>query len=291
LQNITSKTSYTHNYKAVLPKKTVGFGYGLTQDIARKIENSKIPEITKQFADRGIETDFGKNKVIAWCCAQTVAIYEHLRHKHGIKLDLPKAIFVEDFSKLNIDNPKQVAFCNWFPSYAKKDSSQVFSERTLFFNSFPESGACAWNNINNIASLNLDNGNWSTGHFLELFAHEFGHSSNNGNLLKRLRRPKADNVVNSYTKPEFTDKFREQNAFLQAQLGAHSLIDPLEAFAHDFSKKVCMSLDENCIPQVNPLSSSLYPTLSPVLFFKLLLQQKLKQELLMWKTWNGKNIK
>jgi len=290
LQNISVKTQNIPLHKTVFPRKTVGFGYWLTHDIARKIENTKVPEITKRMADKGIEACFGENKVIAWCCAQTVAIYKQLRQKYGIKLALPKAIFVEDFAKLNTDNPQKSAFCNWFPAYVQKGSKQVFSERTLFFNSFPQVGNCAWNNINNVASHNHKIGNWATGHFLELFVHEFGHSSHNGNLLEKQIRPKADNIVKNYTKPEFTDKFRKQNAFLQTRLGACSLTDPLETIAHDFSRKVCSSLDENCLPVINTFQASLYPNPRPFLLLRLFLQQKHRQELLMRKIWNGKNI-
>ncbi len=56
----------------------------------------------------------------------------------GLKLALPKGIFVEDFKDLNVDNPSMYGFCNLAPTKLKKNSDEITPSRIIFFNSFKQ---------------------------------------------------------------------------------------------------------------------------------------------------------
>ncbi len=98
--NITSQKS----------KSGFSFGAGWNSKISEEIKCCDVRHITKEMAEHGIEADFADNKVVAWCCNQAVKKFNHLNDKYGLKLDLPKGIYVKDFSTLNIDNEEKICF-------------------------------------------------------------------------------------------------------------------------------------------------------------------------------------
>ena len=127
------KNEYGYN-----SKKQVSFAAGWNSRISKEIKNCNIEQIVKTMAKNGIESDFKGNKTVAWCSLQAVNIFNHLNKRYGLKLDLPKAIFVEDFSKLNINKKNDYGICNWYPAYLKEGSDKVYPEKSVIFNSFEE---------------------------------------------------------------------------------------------------------------------------------------------------------
>src|SRR5574344_818040 len=133
------------------------FGSGMTPQIMQKIQTCDIADISNKLADKNIKSDFQNNKVVAWCSEKVVNIFEEMNKKFHTTLSLPNEIKVEDFNNLKNECDNFIGLCNYFPSKIYKNSNEIISGKSVFFNSFDTKRANAsqniakyydWNNIN-----------------------------------------------------------------------------------------------------------------------------------------------
>ena len=265
------------------------FGAGWTPEIEESIRNCNIKEISQNLIQLGIETDFRENKIIAWCCDKAVEIINQLNKKHKLGLILPKAIYVEDFSKLNIDNEKIYGFCNWVPAHVLKDSDKVFPERTLFFNSMHQ-----WENIDQVAELSYKSGRCSSPHFLSRFFHELGHSCQNGNLLKSHTLQQLSLLVKKLTSKECCIEYQRKFRDITTKISREATDNPLETIAEDIARKISEALNPKLSPTYNPFQSSFYLNkgifISLVLPFRIATEEEKVERRLLKQVWNGKDF-
>jgi len=243
-------------------KQKFSFGSGWNPRISEAIKNCDVEQITEEMTRMDIETDFADNKVVAWCSNQVVKIFEHLNDRFSLKFDLPKGIFVEDFSKLNIkpNEMRMHGFCNWLPAYVLKESDKVFHERTLFFNSFHgQRNIYKWENINPDTEKLFKDKKLGSGHFLTVFLHEFFHSSHNGHLLKKFNQDNLHERLKSLTNPAFIIEFHRRYGKLLSDIGKQAIRNPLEVVANDMCMRIASSLDSKILlPTHNPFKLSPY---------------------------------
>jgi len=223
----------------------------MTMKIANEIKSANIAEISGNFAKQGISTDFQGNKVIAWCCQKTLGIFNELNRKYGLKLGLPKAIYVNDFSQLKCpDEIDGHAFHLFLPCKIKPGSEQIFSERTLFFNR----DSYAWKNINEFADVRFKNSNAASNNFLDVFTHEFSHPAHVVNLRRKQ---------NAETYTQFIyDALKERNKQKLSTICDYAAKNPIEAIGCDLSRTVIDSLNSNLVPIKNSFANSPYEKLS-----------------------------
>ena len=272
---------FTHKYN-----NKVCFQAGWNSKIAKQIENCNVDEIAQQLTKLGIETDFKGDKTIAWCCGKVAEIFSELNHKYKLGLTLPKAIYVEDFSRLNIDKNLR-GYCNWFPSTILKGSDKVFPERTLFLNS-----KSVWEYIDSIAEKNHNKDRyWSSNHFLTPVIHEFCHAAHQGYLHSKFNYFELEDKVKNITNEEFILEYQSKLGKIISKISNQASEDPLETIAEDMTRKISKSLDKELNLTYNPFHSSPYPNNNNHLAFFPLVQLIFKnariERSVLEKAWNG----
>jgi hypothetical protein len=268
---------------SLLNKKTnLFFGAGLNAKVTEQIAKCDVSEISRSLKKIGIDTDFNDNKVVAWCCSTVLGIFQNLNKKYKLNLKLPKNIYVEDFSKLNIDNPEFIGFCNWFPSTIVKNSNKIFSEETLFFNK-----NFKWENIDKYSDEMRRLNALSSDHFLAIFIHEFAHCAHNGYLNKKLQVNSLYSKMQKFINPTYTAKYKEKYSKELSKISTIATYNQFEAIAEDITEHITGSLDSLTIqPRYNPFESNHYIIKHRFDFFpkKKTISQILK------KAWNGDKL-
>ena len=242
-----------HHYKN---NKILSFKKGLTPNIARQIEEVDVFVIEKQLQKANIESDFKDNKVIAWSCNKILEILTSLKIKFNQEFALPRAIYVEDFRKLNIDiNQLEDAygFCNLIPAKLINGSNQIIPSRALFFNS-----NCHWNDIDLISDIKFENGDSSSNLFLYTFLHEFSHSAHEDRIIKKYGIRKARKILGSAISDDCAEKYQAKYNSELSSISKYALENPLEAVAEDTTRLICNSLDANLSLAQNPFLNSPY---------------------------------
>lgn len=265
--------------------KNISFGAGLTPELKQQIENCDVTEISGKLSQEGINSDFKDNKVVAWCADKAVQIFEELNKKYQLGLVLPKAVIVEDFSNLNVEDPEMFGLCNWFNSRLIKNSQEVVPQRALFFNSQKQ-----WENIDEIMDQLYTDKDIGSDHFLYPVVHEFSHSAHNGHLKEKLGNGKMLNTFLAVTDPDYVCEYnRRFGDLLPSEISREN---QLELIADDMGTKISDSLDESLVPEINPFATSSYPVDSNVLTLRP--QSELKNEAikrqLLQKAWEGESL-
>ena len=75
------------------------FRAGLTSAMRSEIRSVDVAKVSEALQKQGIQSDFKGNKMLAWCSLKSVEIINEINKRFGVKLGLPKGIFVEDFTK------------------------------------------------------------------------------------------------------------------------------------------------------------------------------------------------
>lgn len=289
-----SKIKYSHEYNDYNKIQNISFKAGLTPKMMQEIQNADVLEISKKLEQKGIPNDFKGNKVIAWCCDKTVEIFEH------IKKGLPQGIFVDDFTKLNVESQTMYGFCNLRPTELYKNSNEIVPSRTIFFNTFdtirnkmPSYKQCLydWSNINNIADEHYNTKHSATNHFLDLFIHEFSHVSHEGNLLDKINPNKLAEILEKIHENEQLVKYRTKYGSDMKQICTYAANTPLDAIACDMSKIITGSLENNVLlPTNNPFINTPYDKQNFLDKINILNHFKNKKSLndILRNFWNGK---
>ncbi len=254
-------------------RQNITFEAGLTSKIMQEIQQADVLEISSRLAKKGIPTDFKGNQVVAWCCDKTVGIFEQLNKEFGTKLALPKGIFVENFERLNINNPTIAGFCNPLRSsnLIKGSNIQVNGE-TLFFNTFEalkgkhsihQHWLYDWTNIDSVADYNYSQGSVATDHFLDVFMHEFFHVAHEDRLLHKIGEGNLERNIDEAKTVVGIENYRRKYGLKISKICNHALSSPLEAIACDTSRTVASHLDEETLVlRQNPFIGTPYERLS-----------------------------
>lgn len=235
-------------------KKQLNFKAGLTLSMLQEINSTDVKLISKELKQKDIDSDFKENKIIAWCSRKSVEIFEHINKNYNSNLLLPKGIFVENFSELNV-KPTLIGFCNFTRSLLKKTSKEASEPATIFFNSNHE-----WNSINEIADLNYKNHMFATNIFLHDILHEFSHVAHEGQLLNRFSVSQFINKLDFIQQNEvYLKNYRNKYKAQLKTICDYSLINPLEAIACDFTRTIANSLNkEALLPAKDPFYKTSY---------------------------------
>lgn len=291
----SSYLQYNNSYPKLQNSKN-NFGAGWSAKIEKEIQNCNIFQVSGTFTKQGIDTDFKDNKVVAWCSLKTLEIFNKLNKKYKLKLALPKAIYVEDFTKLKEQDPNEYGLCNWYPAYLKKRSDKVYSERTILFNSFESnkkndnSDEYEWTNINEITERFYKDNFLSSGHFLGIFIHEFSHSAHNANLISKFNPKEFLDKINRFTSWEYSMQYNKTFREL-INISKRAAEEPFEAISEDMTKKITDSLDELILlPAKNPFKKSLYPVSPALKTSKVNVEKNAEASKVLRKIWEGEDI-
>ena len=254
------------------------FKSGLTKQMLAEIKHCDAMLISKEIEKYGVKTDFKGDKVVAWCILKCVEIVDSLNKKYNLSLDLPKAVFVEDFSKLKNVEKSILAFCNFSRERLHLDSKKVTGENTLLINNFGEKNF--WDDIDEIADVNFATNVSATDFFLDMFLHEFSHSMHQGQIL----------LYDAQEKPYLKQFKSVLGKIIKANLCNYAKTSPLETVACDLSKRLIDSLDKNSLQVISdPIKNSPYRRVN--CFRQLLLKEnESKADLLnkyITNFWNG----
>lgn len=253
-------------------KQSVVFGAGLTPKMMQEIQQADILTISSKLAKKGIPTDFKENKVIAWCCDKIVEIFEQLNKEFGQKLALPKGIFVEDFEKLNIDNPIIPGFLNPTRTNLIINSDEIIPAQTIFFNSYKSISNSIpsemkkyydWDFINEIADYDFSKKYSSTDFFLYYFLHEFSHLTHEDRLLNKMSSQNFDKKLDLIKSKVQIEQYHKKYGEKVSQICNNALENPFDAVACDMSWVIAESLDpKTLLPTRNPFIGTPYENLS-----------------------------
>lgn len=299
-------------------KKNIHFKAKWNEQTALKINKCDVAKKTLKLKQKyGIEADFKENKTIAWCCYKVVKIFAKLNQQYKLNIALPRAIYVEDFSKLNttaLIDKNAYGFCNMYPARLLENSEKIYPERTIFFNSFNrkhsifpanQQALYKWKNIDFIAESLFKSNLLPSNHFLNIFIHEFCHSAHVAQLMKAfkvknskgfVRENNAQKLLEHLEKQysqEYSDIYRKKFSHLMINLCTYASSNPLESIACDLSKRIDKVLDiTKFYPTKNPLKHTFYSN-KPLYLLRKIFSKKPKDYILqnlLKKIWNGKNL-
>jgi len=283
-------------------KSKVSFGYGWNSKVSEGIKHCDIVQITGEMRSRGIETDFAGNQVIAWCSHQAVKVFDHMNERYGLKLGLPKGIYVRDFSQLKETPIDDYGRCNWYPAYLQSGANKIFPERTVFFNSFEkqtqtmsegERWRYKWENVDPIIEEFHRNKILGSGHFLGMFLHEFCHSAHNKHIFERFEKLSPEDLLKKLRRlsgEEYPTQFGIKYGKLFSRVSKRASEASFEAVAEDMSTKIANSFDSSTLlPAYNPFKSSPYQDSSTNLTLVRILDLRTRNRVLK-KVWNGEDL-
>ncbi len=247
----------------------INFRAGLTSRMQREIAAADVKRISREFINNGIEADFKENKIIAWCALRCFNIIKLLNKKYGLKLGLPKGVFVEDFSKLKINDKSSTGFLNMAPTNIYMNNDKIVPEKTIFFNEFKgfnnSKGNEFWYRIDSMADENFERKLSATDFFLEPVLHEFLHAVHEQNLIQKLGGKKLVKLFEETLTPPKLEAFRAKYGRILEKICTYASESPFEAVACDLSKLTIENLDKTTLlPQSNFIKTSPYRELSPI---------------------------
>lgn len=119
--------------------------------------------------------------VIGYCCMNAAEIFKQINHPSIV---LPTRIDMEEI--IDPDGSYPIAVCYYGPNPIKG-----YPIRTVTFNTVYD-----WDNhMENSKPRNIEDGGFhASGHFLETFLHEFGHSVHNHHLYSKFGCPFQNNI-------------------------------------------------------------------------------------------------
>ena len=214
-----------NNYENINSK--ISFQAGLNKQITEEIRYCDITSIANKFKNNGIETNFGNNKLVAWCSLICLKITQ------GLDLGVPKSIYLEDFEKLNIPNKDAVGLCNFAPTRLLNNSDKIIPEKSIFFNK--DYFSCSLDDFDKKADENFLNNVSASNSFLEPFMHEFCHAMHENNMLTLFDSYELVNKLIKIMNPDYVVQFQNQYSKLLNNICKFADINPLEAVAYKLS--------------------------------------------------------
>lgn len=278
MQNINNFSSNKTTFRA-----------GLTKQIKSEISSCDVRKISHELRNVNIESDFKGNKVVAWCAFRCTKLITEINNRYGLNLALPKGIFVEDFSKLNVNNQDALGFMNFAPTFLYSDKKIITPEKTIFFNEFKDmnykGGNKIWEQVDEIADMNFENKGATTDFFLETFLHEFAHVMHEGNMQTKIHNG-ADlvKIIISMIKSQ-NQIFQKLQPEISEKICQYAITNQLEMTACDLTKRVLDNTSRETLqPNGNFTQNSPYKIRN--IFSKIFSSTDNLEDLLK-NTWNG----
>ena len=279
MQNINNFSSNKTTFRA-----------GLTNQIKNEINSCDVRKISHELRNVNIESDFKGNKVVAWCVFRCTKLITEINNKYGLNLALPKGIFVEDFSKLNVNNQDAFGFMNFAPTFLHFDKKIITPEKTIFFNEFKDmnykGGNKIWEQADEIADMNFGNRSATTDFFLETFLHEFAHVMHEGNMQAKIHNG-ADlvKIIISMIKSQ-NPSFQRLQPEISEKICQYATTNQLEMTACDLTKRILDNASRETLQPIgNFTRNSPYKVKN---IFREIFTPKNKLDELLKSTWNGK---
>lgn len=279
MQNINNFNSNKTTFKA-----------GLTNQIKNEINSCDVRKISHELRNVNIESDFKGNKVVAWCVFRCTKLITEINNKYGLNLALPKGIFVEDFSKLNVNNQDAFGFMNFAPTFLHSDKKIITPEKTIFFNEFKDmnykGGNKIWEQADEIADMNFENKGATTDFFLEIFLHEFAHVIHEGNMQTKIHNGlDLVNIIISMLKSQ-NPAFQKLRPEISEKICQYATTNQLEMTACDLTKRILDNASRETLQPIgNFTRNSPYKVKN---IFKEIFTLNNKFNELLQNTWNGK---
>lgn len=266
------------------------FKAGLTKQIKSEINSCDTQKISNELRKLNIESDFKENKVVAWCALQCTKLITEINNRYCLNLALPKGIFVEDFSHLNVEHKDAFGFMNFVPTFLHSDKRIITPEKTIFFNEFKNWPYKAGSNIceqaDEIADINFEKRIATTDFFLETFLHEFAHVMHEGNMQTKIQNSLnlMTNIISMQIRKNQT--FQKLKPEISEKISQYAAINQLEMVACDLSKRILSSTSKETLQPIdNFMNDSPYEKQN---LFNSFFNKKDKLDKLLKKTWNGK---
>ena len=279
MQNINNFSSNKTTFRA-----------GLTSQIKNEINSCDVRKISHELQNVNIESDFKGNKVVAWCVFRCTKLITEINNKYGLNLALPKGIFVEDFSKLNVNNQDAFGFMNFAPTFLHSDKKIITPEKTIFFNEFKDmnykGGNKIWEQADEIADMNFENKGATTDFFLEIFLHEFAHVIHEGNMQTKIHNGlDLVNIIISMLKSQ-NPVFQKLRPEISEKICQYATTNQLEMTACDLTKRILDNASRETLQPIgNFTRNSPYKVKN---IFKEIFTLNNKFNELLQNTWNGK---
>lgn len=235
------------------------FHAGLTKQMRAEIRSCDINKISKELAKNNIQTDFKNNKVIAWCCLKCYELFKSL------KMPLPRGIFVDDFSNMNILIKEALAFSNPLPCKLYNDKDIVIPEKTLFFNERPlkDEYTDYWESIDEAMDMQFAEKYSPNDFFLNTFLHEFSHIAHEDNLIKTFKPKKIESYYEKCCNNDFKEMFKIQYYQILSKICEYATESPSEAIACDMADRFVKNMDKESLRmKQNFIPTSPYKKLS-----------------------------
>ena len=264
--------SFQSNNSSKPQKQNVAFGAGLMPEFEQAIRNADVLEISHGFAKQGIETDFKGNKFVAWGCKIVINALQDANRRFRAGFVFPSGICVEDFGKLNVDDPMMTGVCNLTPTFLRKNSTEKTPPRTIFFNSFESIPQGKKRYVHSWDAVNVDKSAdeayatkfKSTDFFLERMLHEFSHVIHGKNVEEKIGGKALAAEARSFQEePSRIERYRAEYGEIMSQICRYAEeTDPFEAVACDMTGLFANAFDKRTLMLTrNPLIDTPYENL------------------------------
>lgn len=267
----------------------IHFSAGLTRSLTAEISSCNPQKIESLLLQRNIKSNFDSNKVVAWSAQQCISIIDKLNSNFNLNLCLPKAIYLEDFNKLNIANKETASgFCNFSKQNLYEENNNSTDGLSIFFNK-----NIPWKYIDEISDYQYAQRDAPTDLFLDVIFHEFMHIIHGGNMLNKLGENKMQSFLTKALAPNNVIKFQTKHINELKKICDYAIINPIETVACDLNKIISSNVDRNSLMiNINPFINTPYTNIPFLQKVKICLSSKSNNEdkldKILRNFWNGK---
>lgn len=235
--------------------QNTSFGYGITKKIAGEISSCDINKVAREFQKNNIHANFNDNKIWAFCSLKCLQIINFINKNYHLNLSLPKAIFVDDFSKLKVDDEDAIGLTTLVPAKLYRNNNTCFPEQTIFFDTNSATDMTQFDFQSDILYFEKFQ---SSSLFLMPALHEFSHVIHNDNLLNELG-------VKGYLKRILSQEIPEKYIpTIRENVCEYATASAFEAVACDISKRIAENMDTKRLQITsNPIANSPYRKYKP----------------------------
>ncbi len=201
--------------------------------VYRGAEKLNPDKIAREMADKfNIGTDFGNNPFVAAFSALTVNIFRKLGY------DLPSNVVLKDLSGTWYSDALGLFCSDYYDCDLARKFGTSFPLRTVIINASTD-----WSSIQEYMLRAKRSNHSSTGHFLDVFIHEFMHNVHFLNLQQRYGKDGID--VMHKLQREFTNK--NTIAVIKKETSNYGATCPTEMIAEEMTELVVDSLNPKTI--------------------------------------------
>lgn len=198
--------------------------------VYRGAENLNPDKIARELADKfNIGSDFGNNPLFAAFSALTVNIFRKLN------FPLPSNVLLKDLSGTWYSKCLGICCTSPFDADIYRKFGGSFPLKSVIMNATQD-----WSSIQDYMLEAKRRNHTSTGHFLDVFIHEFMHSAHLTNLEKRYGAKEGGKFMRKFQK-DFTNK--DTIAMIKNETSNYGATKPCEMIAEEMTELVVDSLN------------------------------------------------